>query len=295
MNLDIDPSVFPPRPTYAATGAALLLEPIMGSGERLCVAVAAHGADGAYRTAPVLHLQAARCLVGEQADSLIGFMRLGIASLEQHFAAGGTLTDWRPPVHGLLLGHVAMGHVADLPMMLRTVARNHAFLATLADFTATTPAPADDAGDSDRWLLQVRQSVTAQRPTLEGHFSRRLRLVAGSAETRFDYVGQRFAAQLSRLVPGPAIGAMVRAAKAKLWDLEALRDVGSRSLFAIDAHELLLYRPHDDDPTYSERAITRLHEALAELEAAGNRQALPVRPVSCAAEAAERIIQAEAA
>jgi len=196
--VNLHPTLFPVLPAYAATGAALFLEPIAGSGERLCIAVAACGTDGVFQVVQVLRPATARCLVGEPADSLLGFMHVGIGSLEQHCAVGGTLADWRPPIHGLTLGHLATGHVVDLPMVLRTVARNHAFLATLADFSATAPVSPDDGEEGDRWLAQVRQAVTRQRPGLECHFSRRLRLVAAGAETRFDYLGTRFAAQLGR-------------------------------------------------------------------------------------------------
>lgn len=295
MNPDpFDSALFPPLPGYRVTGAPLLLTPIAGSDERLCIAVAATGEDGAWQIAPLLDAAKARCLVGEQAESLTGFLRAASDSLGAHLAGGGDLGTWQPPVGGLGLGTITRGHAADLAQMLRITARNHAFLSALADFGAETDA-AMQASDDDPWPEQVRAAVAERRPPLSGWFNRRLRLVCGGAETRFDYLGERLAAQLGRLIPGPAISGQVRAAKAKLWDLEALRDGTPDQLTRPGAYELLLYRPRDDDPAHSARAIERLHEALHDLEVAGDRQDLRVCPVFSAAEAAERIVRAEAA
>ncbi|MBK1699768.1 hypothetical protein [Thiococcus pfennigii] len=291
-------ALFPPLPGVTATGAALFLEPIMGSGERLCVGLAAVLADNTYRVAPVLRRETARCLVGEKADSLLGLMQVGLDSLDSHLERGENLASWTPPMQGLTLGPLAQGHVEDLPMMLRAMARNHAFLATLAAFDATEqgePSSDDEAEADIEWLKRVRHAVQTRRPALDGHFGRRIKLRNVRGETRIDYFGSRLAAQLCRLTPGASISRHVRTAKSKLWDLEALRDIGTDGVFRPASYELLIYRPRDDDPSYSERQIARLHDALSELEAAGDRQQLRVRPVQTVNDAASRIIEAEAA
>jgi len=285
---------FPPLPPLSVTGAPLYLEPIMGSGERLCIACAARGADDTWQVAPILDEAKARCLVGDQAASLLGFMRLGLESLSRHLAENGAWETWRAPVSGMMLGTISEGRADNLLQMLRMVAGNHAFLASMADFGAETEMTHRDTDDTDPWPAQVREAVIARHPPLSGWFGRRVRMVSQGAETRFDYLGPHLAAQLGRLIPGPGISGQVRTAKAKLWDLEALRD-GAADLLRPSAYELLLYHPRDDDPAHSRHAIERLHEALSDLEAAGDRQQLRVRPVHTAAEAAEHIALAEAA
>lgn len=286
---------FPQLPALAATGAALYLEPVAGSGERLCVAVAARLDDGAARVLRILPPEIAKCLVGAQADALMGLIGAGVASLERHIGTGAAWERWTPPLHGLSLSPVTEGRVDSLSAMLRTLAGNHSLLAGLADYTSsdTQPGAVDDDAEAD-WLTRVRQAVGLRNPTLDGHFRRKLRLFQGGAETRFDYVGQHLVAQLGRLIPGPAISRHVGAAKVKLWDLAALRDAGSDQLISADAFELLLYRPHDDDPAYSDTQIRRMHENWETLEEAGDKQSLRVRAVDGSAAAAARIVEAEA-
>jgi hypothetical protein len=180
--------------------------------------------------------------------------------------------------------------------MLRMVGRSHAFLLSLADFQLNDEADVARELEEDRWPKQVREAVIAREPRLSRWFERRVRLVARGRETRFDFLGQRIAVQLGRLIPGPAIAEQERRAKVKLFDLETLRKTPDSYMLErpLD-YELLLYRPSDDDPTYSERSIERLREALAGLEELGERRKLRVRPVFDADTPAKRIVEAEAA
>lgn len=294
--MNLDPGNLPPLPTYTATGVAMFLEPIAGSGERLCVAVAARGEDGRWRIAPVLGDDQARCMVGEQADRLFGFARVGMTSLEQHLESGEPLNTWSAPASGLTLGPIARGHVTDLPMMLRTLARNHAFLSSPPSFSDTSiddTASPDDG--SEKWLKQVRHAVNARNPLLDGAFSQRITLVEQGIPTRLDFLGHRLAAQIGCLIPGSALSRQMCIAKAKLWDLEALRDSGRGPIpQGSQRYELLIYRPADNGASYSDRSMALLRAALTDLEAASDRRSLRVRPVFSTDEAAEAIIAAEA-
>jgi hypothetical protein len=194
------------------------------------------------------------------------------------------------------LGPEISGFADDLETMLRMIGRSHAFLMSMADFQILDDSEEARGVEEDPWPKQVRQAVVARAPRLSGWFARRVRLVAQGEGTKFDFLGQCIAAQLGRLIPGSTMGEQVRRAKAKLFDLETLRD--SPDVYMLERprdYELLLYRPRDDDPAYSPSSIERLHEALAGLEEAGDRQELRVRPVFDADKAAERIVEAEAA
>jgi hypothetical protein len=290
-----DPDLFPVLPAYTVTGAAMFLEPIAGSGERLCVAVAARGEDGRWQIAQVLDDDLARRMVGEHGERLSECARRGVTSLKQHLDAGEPLHSWCAPFGGLTLGPTARGQVADLPMMLRALARNHAFLASPAGRRADTAIedgmPAEE--DAATWLRQVRQAVFARDPLLDAAFARRITLVENGIQTRFDFVSDHFAAQLGRLLPGSTLSHHMRVAKAKLWDLQALRDSGRGPGLPGSAHyALLLYRPAENDALYSDRSLAQLHAAVAELTAAGARGGLCVRACSSAEELAEEILAA---
>lgn len=127
-------SVFPSSPELNFLGAPLMLEPIAGSGERITVAIAVSGEIGNH-VVQILSQDQARCLVGGQADTLLGFARLGVESLRRHLDDGGSLAAWRPPSAGLFLGDLRQGYGTDLQSATRMLARDHAFLCAMGDFS----------------------------------------------------------------------------------------------------------------------------------------------------------------
>jgi hypothetical protein len=137
MSLSEKLSHFPALPEYHALGAPVFLEPIIGSGERICVAIAAIGEDGAYQVQPVISPVTANAMLGDNGAKLINLLELGINNLKRHLATGEHITTWQSPIGGMALGGIIDGQVVDLNMMMRTIARNHAFLANIADFTET--------------------------------------------------------------------------------------------------------------------------------------------------------------
>lgn len=286
---------FPERPAYLAFGAPILVEPVVGSGELICVAVVALGMNGESQVVQTIRENVAKCMLGEASERFLGLVGRTIASINNHLAETKTLQNWVPPFGGVQLGEIQKGHVTDLAMMLRTTARNHSFLLNLGDFLAADESTADESPLSDRWFSMVKDATISLRPQFATRFNRQFKLTKGS-QTRFDYAGQDLAANFGRIIPGHGISALVKTAKSKLWDLEALRESTSNDLFPSFKHyELVLFRPLSTDPTYSTKEIDRLEEAMLELEETGDRQQLRVVGVTTAELAAQRIIQAEAA
>lgn len=293
--INLDELRFPERPAYQAFGAPILVEPVLGSGELICVAVVALGMNGESQVVQTIRDNVAKCMLGEAADRFLGLVGRTIASMKNHLAETKNLQSWIPPFGGVQLGEIQKGHVTDLSMMLRTTARNHSFLLNLGDFLAAEESTADESPLSDRWFTMVRDATLALRPQFEPRFNRQFKLTRGS-QTRFDYAGHELAANFGRIIPGHGISALVKTAKSKLWDLEALRESTANNLFpSLKRFELVLFRPVSTDPTYSVREIERLEEAMLELEDTGDRQELRVVGVTTAELAAQRIIQMEAA
>lgn len=286
---------FPTLPTYTAKACPVFIEPIVGSGERICVGIVALGQDGARVVVQTIKEDSVVCMLGASAPKFLNIVHLALGSLEKFVAGHNNISDWQSPIPGVKLGSVTAGHVADLTTMVRTVARNHAFLSAMSDFSAADDSVADDSPGTDRWAKMVKEATTLIRPSFTDLFNRQLKLTSKGI-TRFDFVGQNLAAQLGRILPGHGMSGLVKTAKAKLWDLETLREYNEQQLFkSNNSYELILYRPNDKDPAYSDREIGRLNEAIVELEETGDKQQLRVVSAFTAEEAAQRIINAEAA
>ncbi|MDY6798530.1 MAG: hypothetical protein SVX28_07265 [Pseudomonadota bacterium] len=285
-------SPFPELPQYQAEGMAVFMEPIAGSGERLCVAVAAQGTDRAYQVVPVIRESTAKCMLGHAGPGFLEMINLVVNSLERHLKTGSVLGTWQPPMTGVYPGEARSGRVEDLTMMLRTTARNSAFLSRMADFTADDDV---EVTVSDRWLTQVKEAMAQEHPELVRNFSRKLQLYTGGSPTNFDYVGGNYVAQLSRIVPGNGLSTYNRIAKSKMWELISLRDKGHTGLFQVENFELILYRPGKSDPSFSESDINRVYEVFHELEEEADQQELRVHGVQSPEGAVRHILNGEAA
>lgn len=292
---------FPALPTFKAKWAPVYLEPITGSGERITVAVTAVGANGEFHVYPTLREDALRCFLGDRASGLLSICRLCTQNLERHLGESLPLNEWRPPLGGFSLGEMQETNAPDMTAAIRMAIADSAFLCALPEQLGVeleTQIAAVEVADNDRWPSQVQTAVSHRAPALAQYFGRRFRVASQARQTPIDFVGQRLAVNLARLLPGRGLAQHIRTAKVKLWDLDAVRTMAEApSLFqgGLPQFELLLYRPHDDDPTYSDREIAGLHEALAELEEVGDRHRLRVQAVFSADEAADRIIRSEAA
>lgn len=291
MNASASP--FPKLPAYKADGMAVFMEPVAGSGERLCVAVAAQGMDRVCKVVPIVRDATAKCMLGEAGPRFMDIVGLVVESLSGHLESGDSLASWRPPMSGVTVGPVQSGRVADLTVMLRTMARNSAFLARMSDFSADseeveTPGP-------DRWITQVKDAMALRNPQLVSNFTKKLQLYTGGSPTNFDYVGVSYVAQLSRIVPGNGLSTYNRIAKAKMWELISLRDKGHTGIFEFDNFEFILYRPQKDDPNFGESEIVRVYEVFHELEEEADKQELRLHGVSSPDAAVECILKGEAA
>lgn len=285
-------SPFPQLPSYQAEGMAVFMEPIAGSGERLCVAVAAQGSDRTYEVVSVIKEATAKCMLGQAGPGFLEMVNLVVTSLNRHLETGAPIASWQPPMSGVFPGEARTGQVEDLTMMLRTTARNSAFLSRLADFTADDDI---EVSVSDRWLTQVKEAMAKEQPKLVQNFSRKLQLYRGGSPTTFDYVGGQYVAQLSRIIPGNALSTYNRTAKSKMWELISLRDKGHTGLFEFENFELILYRPGRNDPSFSESDINRVYEVFHELEEEADKQNLRVHGVQTPEGAVQHIIKGDAA
>ncbi len=294
--MKMDLSGFPPLPPHQAQGMAVYMEPIAGSSERICVAVAAGSADLGYSVQPVIRHNVAQCMLGDAGAGFMSMVETTASSLQHHLNANGTFSEWQPPLSGVIAGDVDTGRVHDLNMMLRSIARSHGFLSSLSDFSAENLGQDDDTNLTERWVRDVMRAVCDTHPDFKGYFKRRRRLFEGGRERRFDFLGARNAIQLGRIAPGPGLAANTRSAEAKLWALEALRDNAKSELFEVNNFELIVQKPTEEEASLcSEKDMARMNEALLDLIEAGDRQELRVKEVSYPEQAADRIIRLEAA
>jgi hypothetical protein len=144
----LDRSAFPPLPVYAGNWAPLYLEPMMGSGERLTVAVAALGYDGAVRVIQAIAPELLDCMYGTRAAQVQGLITLTMHSLSRHLGAQLSFEQWQAPLSHIYLGKPSEARADTLSGLLR---QGLALTASLADLQTAE----DDATEEE--LMQVER------------------------------------------------------------------------------------------------------------------------------------------
>lgn len=287
------------RSTRKASWAPIYIEPVVGSGERICTAVVA-GDDNGFIVVSVPSLDRLSCLYGTQAQALSFANDLALNAIRDWIATRGfiAIEKWSSPVEGVILGASRRGAGESLEDVARTGLLQCASLVEkLAEEDETSEAGARTEVSTRRLEKLVREAVVEARPELHKRFDQQFRVNERARATRIGFTGNRLIANFGMLVPGQ-LAILVNNAKAKLWDLEQLRSGALKGMFPQTgtlSFELLLNRVPRDAPQYSDRQMASVEEAGFELEAEADKVQIRARQMTSPGEIATYVLQQEAA
>ncbi|MEW6563295.1 MAG: hypothetical protein AB1400_08720 [Pseudomonadota bacterium] len=290
-------SAFPKLPSLEVKWMPIYWEPILGSGEMITALIVAVSGDG-WKVVPTIQYGISSCLFGGDSARVLGPIELVSQSLTRHLKINRTLDAWLPPVSGFKLSHARTIRVPNFETAIELAMRESSLFSRLSESMVEMVDQDIAVTEFDRWSNLVEREVVKSYPALASNFRKKFRLRSGARETPLDYAGTRYVANFVRIIPNQTISAHINQAKVKLLNLEALRShAGIDQLFEAELpkFELLVYRPRDDDPKYTNREIGRLKEAFLELEDFGDRHEMRVEPLHSADAAASRLIMQEAA
>jgi len=291
---------FPARKsTHEGRWVPLFVEPMVGSGERICIGIAASDGE-AVEVVAVPRLERLASVYGSATGAFQWTATLALQECE--FAARNkgleALADLKPTIGGLSFGAIRRGAGRDLGDLARVALRQASALAALdSDELAAKTAPTIEATQSSV-ISSVRKIVGKARPELREYFNRTFSLRQGTRPLQFGFVGKKMAVNFSSLHAQSANGlaAQVDKAKARLLDLESLRDGRMVDALALRpkklAYELFVHRPHFPKRSPAERL---LREAEAALEQQADEFRIQWRPFDDHSSMARGLLQREAA
>lgn len=214
-----DFSEFPALPTYEAQWAAVYMEPIVQSGERLTIGVVAFdGKDAGGQLA--ISRKALECLYGESADGLEQMMNMALERA-LGFARAGFRGEFASGMHGVTLGRkrVAIGDgLQDV------IDQGISLTSSLSTIHVT-----DDArGDHDRsmYWMRFKKAMEEVNPALVGHFGRSVDVQVRGAIISLpcDYFSSRIAANICSVSAGYRQSNLFDVASARILRLEQLKE-----------------------------------------------------------------------
>lgn len=290
---------FPPRnENVRAEWMPIYIEPMVGSGERICVGVATAN-DTGFLVVPVVALNRLECVYGKDAEAILLAADFVVNDLRSALTKSGAvaLSDWKPPMEGVYSGRIVRGAGASLEEIART---GLTICASLVERLADADEETNSAAglmSGNRLEQLVKEKVLSVRPGLEQMFGRQYKRGENVRSVTIGFVGNVIAGNFGALVP-QSLASNVDNIRAKLWNLEHLRkDFELPSLVAsnVDRFEMLVYRPSNEAPEYSDRQLKSINEAVNALEAEANEQGICFRPFTGYDAIAEVLLEAEAA
>ena len=284
---------FPEMPPLHVTYYPIQFEPIIHSGERLTILLVLQ-ADGVKPvvSAPLLK-RALKGAFGKEGEALFDIAEETARNLTCHVVEHGRPVDtWKPLFKRTTVGRKRETATYSMEEALRVAMRNTAYFSARL-LKSTEKEASSSQPDRKHWVRQVQDTVVDRAPGFARHFNRSFRVKPDAAEAHIDYFGQRLAANFTMLLPGRRSG-KVNLAKARLLTLQELR-VTEQTLFHVDHYELIMYRPDEADPRYSDKQMNLFNEIILELQVLADGLQLRLVTVSDAEQAAERIFQQEQA
>ncbi len=287
------------RSTQKASWLPVYIEPVVGSGERLCIGVVVADSHQ-HLVVPVPALDRLACIYGDAAAALSNSAALTLAALHHRIAreGEGALSSLRASLDGVFMGSIRTAAGESLEDIARTGLMQSASLVEKAVEEEDSVEAGERMALSTRRLERlIKETVVGSRPELANAFNRAFRITADARPMRVGFVGRKLAANFGLLVPGP-LATLVNNAKAKLWDLGQLRTGTQSGIFQGSAgmnFELLVHRAREDDPQYSDRQVKSVDAAVVELEEEADKVSIRCRPMTSPGQMAEFLLQQEAA
>lgn len=307
IDLGTSSALFPSfKQSIRAHWAPIILEPIVGSYERLVVGVAVIGGDD-FHVEVANRLDRLRCYYGDSAQAIVFAVQLAEEHLKQELSerALQALLSPTSAVTGVYFGECREAEGETLAAIGRSwMSALSSLYSPVVDAVMLPEVIAfDEVGASssggDRLPRLVMDYVSERRDSYLKFFSsdlrsgRQRRISGRSHEVLIDFAGSRLVANFGTLKAGGLPGS-VTLIKRRLWDLKVERDRDTQTTIT-RAHEMLIQRPAHDDPQISDKQHSNLSEALAALEEQADQEELRVQAFETVSAIGERVMKAEAA
>lgn len=281
---------FPYLPSYKGKWWPVFMEPIIGSGERIAIAIIAEGYDGEIAWHQGISKRVMAALGKDTASGLTGLISTAIDHYLKSRNAGLSFDEILPPFSGFFVGASNATSSKDISGILEQGVRSTSLFSSIKELQSQTTNQ-----QNSRFLNDIRDITLEVKPDLAAFFHQSFRVSDTARRTPIDFIGNRSAISFAKF-PDSArnLGYYVGQAKIKLWNLNSFRAFDDRS--KNDKYELIILNPEKVTLSgLSDHQRTILRESFNELTLAADAEDIRITEVADAPRASSRLLQLEAA
>jgi hypothetical protein len=274
---------------YSAKWAPIYFEPVMGSGEKITVAIVAINDDGTeYKAVQAIRAQVIKAMYGSQHKNFSNIIEFIIDDINKHIETNGDFVNWKSSLHGAFLGSPKKSRAENMTGILRQAIQLTASLSSL-----TFNEQVKNINQNDIWSRQFKEQVIFSDRSLEKYFDAKFEIPNGRPITLF-YSSDKLATNTCKLLPA-TVNQDYEKNKAKLIDLDFVRE--QRVLnFKDKLYELIINKPSTlSDHTLSSKVVDNIETSFYNLSQMGRKMGIKVVDVPSAETASDYLIRQEAA
>jgi hypothetical protein len=274
---------------YKAKWAPIYFEPVMGSGEKITVAIVAMNEDRSeYKAVQAIRPQVIKAMYGSQHKNFSNIIEFIIDNINKHIEINGDFVNWKSSLYGALLGEPKKSRAENMTGILRQAIQLTASLSSL-----TFDEQVKNINQNDIWSRQFKEQVIFSDRRLEKYFDAKFEIPNGRPITLF-YSSDKLAMNTCKLLPA-TVNQDYEKNKAKLIDLDFVRE--QRELnFQDKIYELIINKPSTlSDHTLSSKVIDNIETSFYNLSQMGSKMGIKVVDVPSPETASDYLIGQEAA
>lgn len=239
----------------------IYLEPIMGSGERIAVAILYCIGNDEVKIRQVIRQEVIDGIYGSASENFTGIVSAVIEYLAEKMPRISMASEFKLPFGGILLGIQQDCYASDENDLLSQAVSLTASLGTIS-FESESEQVIDDGKGNERFVTAVHNETITINPGIIQNFNRRLSVGNGKILTRYGFVNGKIAVNFGTLSPA-YIPQSANNVKAKILDLEALKIHCEEE--TPESIEMIVWRPDVNDPLVSKKTMTKINDTIFHL------------------------------
>ncbi|ATI44564.1 hypothetical protein HJ057_03245 [Vibrio parahaemolyticus] len=280
---------FPAMPTFHGSWQAIYFEPIVGSGERITIAVLAKSITGEYKVVRSMRSEIFECLYGINAPKVVSMVDLTIASISRQLELNKVTDDWVAPIDGVTLGQTHRASAQDINGILRQGLRFSASLSSLAlDADRCEDEEVQPKRYTSKFSKTIKEKLEIINPSLVDSFNQKIKISESDALVTYGFMNDRYVTNFGLLVPS-RLSASITTIKAKIFDIEALKR--SNYLLKPLRYEVIIGTPSFEDPTLTDSAVLNLRNSLEMIEELADKDEIHIYRALDSDNAAHHIVK----
>lgn len=283
---------FPSIPQYKGEWRAVQLEPIIGSGERITVAISAIGQSGEHKAIQAIRPELLETLYGVQSKNVSDMISLVIKSINLQ---SQNLNEWISPFEGIQLTSPQKTVSQDLNGILKQAIQLSASLSSLA-LTVEKDEESQASQvkkENQNWVKTIKDLVIARKPELASYFDAQYQVASNSPiKSKLSFASPNYVANIGILQP-TRLSPSVQALKSKILDIEMFNH-NAAPLFQTKnmKSELIMGVPDiENDITLTKKNISNIRNYTELLSEISDKQNISFHTVHSHQQAAAHIIQ----